>query len=174
MIAEKQARTAALGFNVDGVRATVSPNFPRFDQLVDLAERGADVFLPPTFVATTSPPKPRTNLTRLTNVFRYHAYKLWQTNKGVLIRWADIPVGERAKLHFNHPHVAVKPDDPRMRFIIDPSNADEGDCVLNTPEAKDLSDAAWGAVKNPTIRDIVTDLYAFCDEQNVRPSDCRM
>jgi hypothetical protein len=73
VIAEKQARTAALGFNVDGVRATVSPNFPRFDQLVDLAERGADVFLPPTFVATTSPPKPRTNLTRLTNVFRYHA-----------------------------------------------------------------------------------------------------
>ena len=75
VIAVKQARTAALGFNVDGVRATISPDFPRFNQLVELAEHGAD-FLPPSFVATTSPPEPRSNLSRLACVFRYHAYTL--------------------------------------------------------------------------------------------------
>ena len=174
VIAEKHQITAAAGFNVDRVRAHVSPDNPHYDVLVRLAEHGADVFVPPSFVPTTSPPVPRSNLGRLANVFRYHAYKVWKGNKAVLVRWDDIPPEDRARMHFNHPHVAVKVDDPMMRFIIDPSNAPEGFCVLNTPEAKALSDAAWGVVRNPTISEIYTDMYAYCDEHNVNMSDCRL
>ena len=174
VIAEKHVLTASTGFSADSVRAHVSTEYPRFEQLLDLAQNGASIFNPPSFVPTIDPPEPRSNLGRLGNVFRYHAHKLWSSNKGVLIRWDDIPVDERRKIHFNHPHAAVKPDDERMRFIIDPSNAAEGFCVLNSPEAKDLSDAVWGIVKNPTIKDIYTDMFDFCEKNNCRLKDCRM
>ena len=37
-----------------------------------------------------------------------------------------------------------------------------------------MSDAVWGTIKNPTIRDIFTDMYAYCEAHKVRMSDCRM
>ena len=174
VIEEKHAQSASTGFCADSVRANVPPEFPKYEVLLELAENGAPIFNPPSFVPTTSPPKPRNNLGRLGNVFRYHAHKLWSSGKAVLIRWDDIPVIERSQLHFSHPHAAVKHDDAHMRFIIDPSNAPEGSCVLNSPGAKELSDAVWGVVKNPTIREIYTDMFDYCETNNCNLRDCRL
>ena len=76
VIAEKHATTASTGFNVDRVREHLSPECPYFDVLVELASHGADIFVPPSFVNTSTPPLPRSNLTRLSNVIRYHAHKV--------------------------------------------------------------------------------------------------
>lgn len=47
VIAEKHAITAATGFNVDRVRAHISPECPQYDALVQLATHGADIVCRP-------------------------------------------------------------------------------------------------------------------------------
>lgn len=62
VIAEKHARTAAVGFSVDRVLAHVSAEYPRVELLQEIAEQGAMIFLPESFVPTSVPPEPRSNL----------------------------------------------------------------------------------------------------------------
>jgi hypothetical protein len=97
---------------------------------------------------------------------------VWKADEAVLIRWEDIPIAERVQLHFNFPHETGKPDDPLGRFLVDPSNVPEGFCALNSPEAKAMSDEMYGVVSSPTIRDIYTNVYAYCDTHNLSPRDC--
>lgn len=174
VIAEKHLRTAALGFNIDRVRATVPPEYPKFELLCELAEHGATIFVPETFVPTTEKPESRSSLARLQRVFRYHAHKLWKSGKAVVIKWTDIPGGERARMHFSFAHATDKPDDVRGRFLVDPSNAPEGSCVLNTPEAKALSDAKYGVIRNPTISDIYSGMFEFCAAKGLTMAECRI
>jgi hypothetical protein len=148
-ITAKRNANRAGRFNVERVNAMFKSD-PDYLTLLDIAEHGARIELPPGAVLASDPPEMRAKQQRMPLTVQKHAFKLWQKGRGMVMRLADIPEAERHKVAFHHSHWTKKVD-------TDPSKAAAGrwllDCKdINTQYTKDKAIERYGKVSTPPCR----------------------
>ena len=126
------------------------------DRIVGIAN-GAHFDLPAGFVRTVTAPPNRPIQERIPKVFMAHAHKLWKARHALFLdNEALAAASDHADIHNNQAHWTPQPRKDEGRFLVDPSNANDGLHVLNSPEAKQLGRERYGAAKYPTIRSFAT------------------
>ena len=135
---------------------TVFSGDPEWDTLLSIASSGAVIDTDPEFSPSPRPEPFRKLHSRLPNVMKSHAHKLWTKSQGLILPTAV--ASSLPGVHFNPTHWTPKPDEPLGRFLIDCSNCEEG-CSLNSPVAKALVVTRYGKLSLPIIPDIITSWY---------------
>jgi hypothetical protein len=155
LITARQAVKHSSRFNELKARSVFGDD-PDIDRIVDIA-KGARIDLPPGFVRTVKAPANRPIQQRIPTVFLAHAYRLWLAGDALFLENAAVAgADDSADIHNNPAHWIPQPLKAEGRFLIDPSNTDEGLHALNSPEAKQLGRDRYGAARYPTIRSFAT------------------
>jgi hypothetical protein len=89
-ITAKRNANRAGRFNVERVNAMFRED-PDYLTLLDIAEHGARIELPPGAVLASDPPAMRAKQQRMPLTVQKHAFKLWQKGRGMVLRMVDIP-----------------------------------------------------------------------------------
>lgn len=150
--ADKHKQT---GFNPQRVCEFLSDD-PHFDLLKEIADVGGEIDFDDDFAPFRRTAPLRNLQKRLLPVYRKHAYKMWQTNRGLLFRLSDLDPSTLASLHTgNDCHWTPKPGNPLGRFLFDGSNSPPGTIPLNGGTAKERGIARYQKVVLPTLFEVI-------------------
>jgi len=143
------------GFNSHRVNEFLRAD-PHFDILKEIAEVGGEIDFDDDFTPFRRSAPLRNLQQRMLPVYRKHAYKMWQTNRGLLFRLKDLDPGTLASLHTgNDCHWTPKPGNPLGRFLFDGSNSPPGTIPLNGGSAKEKGIARYQKVVLPTLFEVI-------------------
>ena len=158
LVEQRQQEAAADRFNTERC-LQVFQDDPELDMLLEIAASGVVVDTVEDFVPLTSPPPLRPLHQHLLPVYRYHAMKLWQDNKALLL---PPEILQQAGCHFNPAHWTAKPGKAEGRFLGDCSNGDHNR-VLNAPVVRDLVAKRFGPLTHPTISDVIEAVFHLAE-----------
>ena len=127
---------------------------------MDIARNGARILTAEEFVPSHASEASRTMHKELAPTFRKHIFKLWET--GQVMAFPMTELSSRCPEQVSHIHSSVAHwvkktpviRNPQGRFCFDASNRLEG-TPLNSARAKVLLSDFYGALKHPTIVEII-------------------
>ena len=150
--------------NVDR-RASLSPNNPETERLRDLAG-GMEIPLPTGFKPNGASSATRPRLRKLYVEIQLAVDSMFyeMVEERLAIPLPMLRAEHVSGAHFSSCHWAPKQGEESGRPIIDPSNGDEGSCVLNGKEVKRSAIERRGPVTLPTIETIMAKFITFKNE----------
>ena len=152
-------------FNLERFNA-VFADLPEPDRsrLFVIATLGASIPLPEGFVRLSSPPPLRPLAKNLGNCFLKHAVKLWEAKKVLVLPLRSLSTGDLQVLHFCPGHWTPKPEVPMGRFLLDATNAENPNNVLNQADAFSVAEDIYGKLRLPSIHTIITGWVTYINE----------
>lgn len=165
LIDERQRSAAPERFNIDRCNEYLSDVNPEdLARLRDIATNGSQVPLPDDFQRQAYPNDMRSIAHKLGNTFEKYGYKLWLEGRVLLLPLSQLALYDCDTLNFSCDAWWVgAPGKPAGRMLIDPSNASEGNPVLNTPEVKLVYEQLYGVLKLTSIKEILRRAIAYCE-----------
>ena len=141
---------------------SLSPGNPELAKLSDLCG-GMTIPLPEGFVPNGDGADTRPRLRKTYEETHLAVdsmfYKMVQEGLGLILPMALVRT--LRGFHFSPSHWALKQGKESGRPIVDPSNGDDGACVLNGDDVKKAAIERWGAVTLPTIETIMVKFINF-------------
>ena len=177
LIATRLSANKPTRFNGEKAAAMFSED-QDFKRIFDIATHGARLELPPEFVHTVEPPANRVIQQRMPNVFLSHVHKLWKAGHALFLENDAIKSSsDYTATHNNQAHWQPQPNSVNKeegRFIIDPSNTEEGFWALNNSGAKTLGEERYGRATYVQIEDYATDWAAYLQRNDYSMQDCML